>query len=89
MIKRKGSRNIVVKDSTWNYLVGKKFIDIRGPQGQKSLVPKEQLAELVRVYGCEWDCCEPDCPDNQEMKPAVLPRAIEGFIRQKYWLDLK
>lgn len=84
MNKRKGSRNLDINGQTWNYFVGKRFIDIRGPKGQKELIPKEQLGEFIRIWACEWTCGDEDCPDNSGTGLAVMPGAIANYIRNAY-----
>lgn len=80
-MKRKGSRNVTVDGKDWNYLVGKKFIDIRGPNKQKFLLPKEYLGEMIRIYQCEWGCGEDECRDNQREDLAVFPKAVKNYIQ--------
>ncbi len=78
--RRKGSRSLDIGQGRWTYYVGKKFVEVRDPVGAKTLIPREKLDVLLRVYHCDV-CDDSDCRDNQGERPATLPGAVARYIR--------
>lgn len=81
MKKRKGARWLDIGLERWSYYRGERFVEIRGPDGQKALVARAILDE-PRLTRCSCGSHPSDCNFDSAEVQVTLPGAVARYIRE-------
>ena len=67
-------RKVHIGEATWEYFVGKKFLNIYSPEGKKHLI------EIDKFLGMSWSEIWESRYEYQSVATAITPSKIKTYI---------